>query len=87
MDRIRAESGLADGVELIGTGSVVERLWTKPAIATIGFDATRTADASNTLIPTVKAKLSVRLAPGDSSKRPWSGSASTSRSTSRGARS
>jgi acetylornithine deacetylase/succinyl-diaminopimelate desuccinylase-like protein len=69
MDRIRAESGLTEGVELIGSGSVVERLWTKPAIATIGFDATRTADASNTLIPTVKAKLSVRLAPGDSSQR------------------
>ena len=68
MDRIRAESGLAEGVGLIGAGSVVERLWTKPSITTIGFDATRTADASNTLIPTVKAKLSVRLAPGDSSK-------------------
>jgi acetylornithine deacetylase/succinyl-diaminopimelate desuccinylase-like protein len=67
MDRVRAESGLADGVQLIGSGSVVERLWTRPAIATIGFDATRTADASNTLIPSVRAKLSVRLAPGDSS--------------------
>src|SRR3954464_532730 len=67
VERVRAESGSSDGVELIGSGSVVERLWTKPAIATIGFDATRTADASNTLIPTVKAKLSVRLAPGDSS--------------------
>ena len=68
LDRVRAESGIADGVELIGSGSVVERLWTRPSITTIGFDATRTADASNTLIPTVKAKLSVRLAPGDSAK-------------------
>ncbi len=69
MDRIRAESGLCEGVDLIGSGPVVERLWTKPAITTIGFDATRTEDASNTLIPQVKAKLSVRLAPGDSSKQ------------------
>ncbi len=67
--RVRAESGIADGVQLIGSGSVVERLWTRPAITTIGFDATRTADASNTLMPSVKAKLSVRLAPGDSSRR------------------
>ena len=67
-DRARAESGLAGGAEFIGTGSLVERLWTKPAIATIGFDCTRTADASNTLIPSVKVKLSVRLAPGDSAK-------------------
>jgi acetylornithine deacetylase/succinyl-diaminopimelate desuccinylase-like protein len=69
VERVRAESGISDGVELIGSGSVVERLWTKPAITTIGFDATRTADASNTLIPSVKAKISVRLAPGDSSAR------------------
>ena len=64
LDRVRAESGLTDGVELIGTGSVVERLWTKPAIATIGIDTTRTADASNTLIPSVKVKLSRAARPG-----------------------
>ncbi len=69
MDRIRAESGLHDGVQLIGTGSVVERLWTKPAIATIGLDVTRVADASNTLIPLVRAKVSLRLAPGDDARQ------------------
>ena len=68
-DRLRAESGIADGVELIGDGSVVERLWTKPALAVIAFDATRTADASNTLIPVAKAKISIRLAPGDDAQR------------------
>jgi acetylornithine deacetylase/succinyl-diaminopimelate desuccinylase-like protein len=68
-DRVRAESGIADGVELIGDGSVVERLWTKPAVAVIALDATRVADASNTLIPMAKAALSVRLAPGDDAKR------------------
>ncbi|NUR09089.1 MAG: dipeptidase [Nocardioidaceae bacterium] len=68
LDRLRRESGVTEGVELIGSGSVVERLWTKPAIATIGMDVTRTADASNTLIPAVRAKISVRLAPGDSSE-------------------
>jgi cysteinylglycine-S-conjugate dipeptidase len=69
LERIRAESGIKDGVELIGSGPVVERMWTKPAVSVIGFDATRTADASNTLIPSVKAKISVRLAPGDSTEQ------------------
>ncbi|HET6634251.1 MAG TPA: M20/M25/M40 family metallo-hydrolase, partial [Streptomyces sp.] len=64
-DRLRAESGIADGVELIGDGSVVERLWTRPAVAVIGMDVTPTAAASNTLIPVATAKISVRLAPGD----------------------
>jgi acetylornithine deacetylase/succinyl-diaminopimelate desuccinylase-like protein len=68
-DRARAEAGMVDGLEFIGTGSIVERLWTKPAIATIGMDITNTVEASNTLVPSVKVKLSVRLAPGDSSRR------------------
>ena len=64
-ERIRAEAGVADGVQLFGEGSAVERLWTKPALAVIGLDATRVDDASNTLIPAARAKISVRVAPGD----------------------
>ncbi len=69
MDRVRHESGITDGVELIGAGSVVERLWTRPSITTIGMDVTSTDKASNTLIAAVKAKLSIRLAPGDDARR------------------
>ncbi|MGA8209873.1 MAG: dipeptidase, partial [Nocardioidaceae bacterium] len=65
LDRVRTESGVVDGVELIGSGPVVERLWTKPAVTVVGLDATATADASNTLAPTATAKVSVRIAPGD----------------------
>ena len=64
--RLRAESGVLDGVELIGAGSAVEQLWTKPAATVIGLDTTRIADASNTLIPAAAAVVSLRLAPGDS---------------------
>ncbi len=64
-DRIREESSLLDGVQLIGSGSHVERLWTKPSISIIGLDATRTDQASNTLIPSARAKVSLRVAPGD----------------------
>lgn len=65
VDRVRAESSVLDGVSLIGTGSSVERLWTRPSISIIGLDATRTVEASNTLIPSVRAKVSLRVAPGD----------------------
>jgi acetylornithine deacetylase/succinyl-diaminopimelate desuccinylase-like protein len=65
LDRLREESGIADGVQLIGSGPVVERMWAQPAIAVIGLDTTRVADASNTLIPSARAKISMRLAPGD----------------------
>jgi cysteinylglycine-S-conjugate dipeptidase len=64
-ERVRAESGVLDGVRLLGSGTYVERLWTRPALAVIGLDATSTRDASNTLIPAARAKISVRVAPGD----------------------
>ncbi|MGH3737407.1 MAG: dipeptidase [Micromonosporaceae bacterium] len=64
--RFREESGMLDGVSLIGTGSITERLWNKPAIAVLGIDCPAVQDASNTLIPVVRAKVSMRLAPGQS---------------------
>lgn len=68
-DRLRTEAGVLEGVQLIGSGSVVERLWTRPAVSVIGLDTTRIADASSTLIPSASAKVSVRLAPGENRER------------------
>jgi acetylornithine deacetylase/succinyl-diaminopimelate desuccinylase-like protein len=66
-ERLRAESGAAPGTSWIGTGSVVERLWTRPAITITGLDAPKVAGASNTLVPVARARVTVRLAPGDTS--------------------
>ncbi|WP_188784960.1 dipeptidase [Nocardioides phosphati] len=65
-DRLRAESGIADGVAFIGDGSAVARLWTKPSLSIIGLDAPKVDGASNTLVPAARAKISLRVAPGDS---------------------
>ena len=63
-ERVRDDSGLLNGVSEIGSGSVPQRLWAKPAITVIGIDATSVAAASNTLIPRARAKISLRVAPG-----------------------
>lgn len=68
-DRFREEAGMLDGVEFIGTGRLVERLWTRPAISILGIDAPPTEGAPNALVPVAKAKFSVRIAPGDSAQR------------------
>ncbi|MGM9470664.1 dipeptidase [Pseudarthrobacter sp. YS3] len=60
----RADSSVLDGVRLAGTGSIASRLWTKPALSIIGFDAPAVDVASNTLLPRARAKFSLRLAPG-----------------------
>ena len=61
----RADVSLLPGVELLGSGSIVERTWTKPAVAVLGIDAPRVAEASNVLLPRARAMVSLRLAPGD----------------------
>jgi acetylornithine deacetylase/succinyl-diaminopimelate desuccinylase-like protein len=63
-ERVRADAGLLDGVSEIGSGSVPQRLWAKPAITVIGIDTTPIEKASNTLIPRARAKVSMRVAPG-----------------------
>ncbi len=63
--RLRADAGLLDGVRLIGTGGLTERLWARPALTVIGIDAPSVADASNTLLPAARAKVSLRVAPGE----------------------
>ncbi len=64
-ERLRAESGAAEGIRWIGSGSTVERLWTKPALSITGLDAPKVAGASNTLVPLARCRISLRIAPGD----------------------
>jgi acetylornithine deacetylase/succinyl-diaminopimelate desuccinylase-like protein len=66
--RFREEAGLLEGVSLIGTGRIVDRLWMKPSITVLGIDAPPTAEAPNALVPSAKAKISIRIAPGDDPK-------------------
>ncbi|WP_308468675.1 dipeptidase [Rathayibacter soli] len=62
--QLREEAALLDGVTPIGTGGILSRLWTKPAITVTGIDAPSIANASNTLSPAVTVQISARIAPG-----------------------
>jgi len=64
-ERLRREAGLLDGVRFIGTGRLVDRAWAKPSVTVLGIDAPPTGEAPNALVPTARAKVSVRIAPGD----------------------
>ncbi|PPF23172.1 dipeptidase [Rathayibacter rathayi] len=61
---LRRDSGLLDGVSPIGSGAILSRLWSKPAVTVTGIDAPAVVDASNTLVPSVRVKISARIAPG-----------------------
>jgi acetylornithine deacetylase/succinyl-diaminopimelate desuccinylase-like protein len=61
---LRDTSGLLDQVNLIGTGSIASRMWTRPSISILALDAPPVAEAINQLVPVARAKVSMRLAPG-----------------------
>lgn len=68
-DALRSTASVLPGVELVGTGSIAQRLYSSPAITVIGLDAPATATAANALVPVARARVSVRLAPGDDPAR------------------
>ena len=63
-DLYREQAGMLEGVDIVGTGTVATKLWSKPNVTVIGLDAPATDHASNVLIPCAKARLSMRIAPG-----------------------
>ncbi len=63
-DLYREQAGMLPGVDVIGDGTVSTKLWSKPNVTVIGLDAPATDHASNVLIPSAKARLSMRVAPG-----------------------
>ena len=67
--QLRSDSGLLPSTLPIGTGPILPRIWTKPALTLIGLDYPTVALSSNTLVPSVRAKLSLRIAPGDDPER------------------
>jgi acetylornithine deacetylase/succinyl-diaminopimelate desuccinylase-like protein len=60
----RTHAGVLPGVELIGGADIADRLFARPSINVIGIDAPAVDGALNALVPRVRARLSVRLAPG-----------------------
>jgi acetylornithine deacetylase/succinyl-diaminopimelate desuccinylase-like protein len=64
-EEFREDTPLRPGVRLLGSGSIAERLWAKPAVSVLGIDAPRVVEASNQLVPMASAKVSLRLAPDE----------------------
>ena len=63
-ESLRRESGLRPGIDLWGKGGVHQRLWLDPAVTITGIDAPSPEQASNTLLATARAKVSLRIPPG-----------------------
>lgn len=63
-DEVRSLVDAVRGLELLGEGSLTSRLWTRPAISVLAIDAPPISEAINQLVPVARAKVSMRIAPG-----------------------
>ena len=64
-EQFRADAGVLDGVTLLGSGSLTSRLWKAPALSVVAIDAPAVDDAGLLLVPSARARLALRIAPGD----------------------
>ena len=70
------------GMPFIGTGGLGERLWSGPAITVTGIDVLPVEGAVNAVVPSARAKISMRLHPGRTRWRRRLRSCGTSRGSS-----
>lgn len=62
-NEFRSLAGVEDGLPLIGSGTLGERLWSGPAITVIGLDAPAVEHAASAVVPYARAKLNLRFHP------------------------
>ena len=62
-DQLRNDTGVLEGVELVGKGSMASRLWTQPAPSVIG-SRRDVSGLIHMIIPSCRFQLSLRTAPG-----------------------
>jgi len=62
--RFVRDAGLLDGVERIGSGTVADQLWARPALTVIGVDLPGVEGAVPALQPSARAQISLRIPPG-----------------------
>src|SRR5205823_13764170 len=61
---LRKQVGMRPGAKLIGDGGITDRMWMKPSISILGIDAPRLTESTNQLGPSAKARVSMRIPPG-----------------------
>ncbi|MET7683904.1 dipeptidase [Streptomyces sp. NPDC005423] len=63
-EQFRADARVLDGVELIGSGSVADRIWARPAVTVLGIDCPPVVGATPSVQARARALVSLRVPPG-----------------------
>ncbi|MER5461705.1 dipeptidase [Streptomyces sp. NPDC002668] len=60
----RKDAKVLDGVSLIGSGTVADRIWARPAVTVVGIDCHPVAGATPSIPASARAQISLRVPPG-----------------------
>ncbi|WP_019202076.1 M20/M25/M40 family metallo-hydrolase [Tsukamurella sp. 1534] len=62
--RFAADAAIFDDTAILGSGTIADQLWARPAVTVIGLDAPATATAAAAIQPRAAALLNLRVPPG-----------------------
>jgi acetylornithine deacetylase/succinyl-diaminopimelate desuccinylase-like protein len=63
-EQFRKDANVLDGVDLIGSGSVADMLWARPAVTVLGIDVPPVIGSASAVQASAAARVSLRLPPG-----------------------
>jgi acetylornithine deacetylase/succinyl-diaminopimelate desuccinylase-like protein len=63
-EQFRSDAGVLEGVQLIGSGSVADRLWARPAVTVLGIDCPPVVGSAAAVPGSARARVSLRVPPG-----------------------
>ena len=64
VDQFRGDATVLDGVDVVGSGSVAEMVWARPAATVLGIDAPPVVGSSASVVPAARARINLRVPPG-----------------------
>lgn len=67
----RSDAGVLDGVDLVGSGTVSDMLWSRPALTVLGMDVPAVVGSSAAIQPSTRARLNLRIPPGTEPKQAY----------------
>ncbi|MGC5246728.1 dipeptidase [Gordonia sp. DT219] len=67
-DQFRTDATVLDGVDTIGSGSIAEMVWARPAATVLGIDCPPVVGSSASVVPSARARINLRVPPGMDAK-------------------
>ncbi|MFB9893495.1 dipeptidase [Planobispora takensis] len=63
-EQFRQDVGALGGVSLLGSGSVSDMIWARPAVTVLGIDCPPVVGSAAAIVPRTAARLNLRVPPG-----------------------